>query len=208
MIDGGIVVGYLTAYLLRGARALADQAFESLLDRLAQVIERRLGARPLDQLERNPGDQDTQQRVSQTIQGAMQHDPQFSAEVRALAEQLDRMGGRQIINQVYAQTNVQAFGERAIAATGPVTITDVKVPDPTDWSDAPGWVKLFAIVGIILCVVGFLIFGYTLFTDNQSLNDPNFGKMPAGVPLAFGVFFVGFVIAAIGAVGRSLSKRG
>jgi hypothetical protein len=54
MLDGGLVVGYLTAFLLRGARRLADRAFESGLDRLADVVESRIGRRSLDRLEENP----------------------------------------------------------------------------------------------------------------------------------------------------------
>lgn len=51
------------------------------------------------------------------------------------------------------------------------------------------------------------IFGYTLFTGMPDLNDPDFGDTPAGIPLAFGVFFAGFVILGVGSIGRALSKR-
>ena len=51
------------------------------------------------------------------------------------------------------------------------------------------------------------IFGYTLFTDMPDIGDPDFGEVPPAIPLAFGVFFAGFVLLGIGALGRAFSNR-
>jgi hypothetical protein len=80
-------------------------------------------------------------------------------------------------------------------------------PDPTDYSNAPVWVKFCIVLGSVVGVAGLFIFGYTLFTGMPDLNDPDFGAIPAGIPLAFGVFFAGFVILGIGSIGRAMSKR-
>jgi hypothetical protein len=205
MIDGGVVVGYLTVALARGARHLADRAFDTLLDRLAHTIESRLGSEPAETLKRHPGESESESRVSRDLQVAMRVDDSFAREITRLVSELDRRGGQEIVNSVYAQMNVQAFGHGMAAGRD---LTYVNVPDPSDLSGAPGWVKLFIALGAIFAVTGMFIFGYTLFSDMPELNDPDFGETPEGIPLAFGVFFVGFVLLGIGSIGRSFSKRG
>jgi hypothetical protein len=86
-------------------------------------------------------------------------------------------------------------------------LTYVHVPDPSDLSGASGWVKTSIVLGAIFAVGGLMIFFYTLFTDMPDLGDPDFGETPDGIPLAFGVFFVGFILMGIGSMGRAFSKR-
>jgi len=117
---------------------------------------------------------------------------------------LDQHGGRQLVNNVYAQMNVQAF-DHGLAVGGDFNY--FQAPDPTDISDAPAWVKLCIVVGSVLTAGGALIFGYTLFTGLPDLDDPDFGDFPPGIPLAFGVFFAGFVVLGIASLGRAMSKR-
>ena len=203
-----VVVGYLTVHLLRGARHVADRTIESLLDRLAKLVEARLGPGPLDTLAGNPADAATQTQVRRNIEAAARTDPAFAQELDALRAELDQRGGREIINQVYAQMNVQAFDHGMAAGRDLIYApTDFNVPDPSDLSGAPAWVKLFIGLGFLTCVTGLGIFFYTLFTDMPDLNDPDFGETPPGIPLAFGIFFVGFAIVAIGSIGRAMSKR-
>jgi hypothetical protein len=68
-------------------------------------------------------------------------------------------------------------------------------------------VKFCIALGSLVAVSGLGVFFYTLFTVNTDLNDPNFGETPPGIPLAFGIFFVGFVLLGIGSIGRAMSKR-
>lgn len=204
MIDGGIVVGYLVVALARGAERLADRAFDSLLDRLAGAIESRLGREPADTLTYHSGDPESEKRVARDLQVAMRMDPAFARALESLVQELDERGGRQIVNNVRAQVNVQAI-EGGMAAGRDITY--MHVPDPSDLSGAPGWVKTSIVLGSIFAVGGLLIFFYTLFTDVPDLNDPDFGETPDGIPLAFGVFFVGFILMGIGSMGRAFSKR-
>jgi hypothetical protein len=204
LIDGGLIVGYVTAALLRGGKHVADKAVDALLDRLTNVIVDRMGPGPVDRLRRNPQDEQVQREVGLTIDGATSVDASFAKDLAALVAELDRRGGRQMINQVYAQMNVQAFDHGMAAGRD---FNYFHAPDPSDMSDAPGWVKLCVVVGMVLALAGFFIFGYTLFTDTPDLDDPDFGKTPAGIPIAAGVFFLGFIILGIGSMGRAMSKR-
>ena len=203
-IDGGLIVGYLTAALLRGGRRVADRAVDALLDRLTGLVADRMGPGPVDRLGKHPRDETVQREVGLTIDGATSVDGNFARELAELVAELDRRGGRQMINEVYAQMNVQAFDHGVAIGRD---FNYFHAPDPTDMSDAPAWVKLCAVLGSMLAVAGMFIFGYTLFTDNPSFDDPRFGETPDGIPIAFGVFFLGFVILGIGSLGRSLSRR-
>jgi hypothetical protein len=202
-IDGGLVVGYLTAALVRGGKRWADRAIDSLLDRLTSLVMGRMGAEPLDQLASNPQDERLQREMGLRLDGAVTVDRDFARELADVVRELDDHGGRNILNQVYTQLNVQAFDH----GTAIGNFNQFNVPDPTDYSGAPAWIKLFIVVGMLLAVAGLGIFGYTLFTENTDLNDPNFGEMPPGFGVAAAVFFAGFVILGIASLGRGLSKR-
>ena len=202
-------LGYLTVRFLRGAGQVANAAVDSLLDRLAGVVASRIGSQSLDELAAQPRNDETREKIGRNIAARANVDPTFNSALKELVAELDELGGRQLVNEVYAQYSIQAIGAGSIAAGRDVIYapTDVHVPDPTDISGAPGWVKLFIGVGFLTCVAGLGIFFYTLFTDMPDLNDPNFGETPSGIPIAFGVFFVGFAIAAIGSIGRAMSRR-
>jgi hypothetical protein len=145
-----------------------------------------------------------QREVGLTLDGAISVDRDFAAQLAELVSSLDDNGGRQLVNNVYAQNNEQAI-DNGEAVGGDFNY--YHAPDPSDISDAPVWVKLFIVVGGVLVVSAFFIFGYTLFTDMPDLGDPDFGETPPGIPLAAGVFFVGFVILGVAAVGRSMISR-
>jgi hypothetical protein len=202
------VVGYLTVYLLRGAHRVANSAFDALVDRLARAVETRLGSGALDDLARNPRDPITRNHIRRQVEAQAAVDSEFASALEAMVAELDRQGGQAVINEVYAEHNVQVFGSGMAAGRDLVYApTDVRIPDPSDLSGAPGWVKLFLTAGFVTAVTGIGIFFYTLLTDMPDLNDPSFGETPRGIPIAFAVFFVGFGIAATGAIGRALSKQ-
>lgn len=204
MIDGGLIVGYLTAALLRGGQRWLDRSVDGLLDRLTGMVASRLGRDPIDRLEASPRDETVHRELGLTLDGALRANPDFARELERVVAELDRRGGREILNQVQAQTNIQAF-DHGIAVGGDFNY--FHTPDPSDLSGSPLWVKLCVVLGAGLCITGLAIFGFTFFTDLPALGDPDFGEIPSGVPFAFGVFFVGFVFVGIGSLGRSLSGR-
>src|SRR5207249_7686644 len=163
--------------------------------RLANVVGQRLGYGVLDPLRERPGDAQAAAAAKNAIDSATYADPSFASEIQALVAELDRRGARQLVNQVYAETNVQSFGS-GIAAGRDVYIQEGRDPDDLSWT--PAWVKACIGLGGAVALAGMLIFFYTLFTDNPDVNDPSFGQMPSGIPIAFGVFFAGLIISAIG----------
>ncbi|MGW4209754.1 hypothetical protein ACWEIJ_17325 [Lentzea sp. NPDC004789] len=90
-----------------------------------------------------------------------------------------------------------------------------------DLSGAPPWVKVFVWTGALLAIAGLgvLMFGVlsppdppdpfssrlTDFPTTGQLTPPSVGG--PNLPLGFGLFFAGFVLTAIGALGHSTSKR-
>jgi hypothetical protein len=194
-LDVGVLSSYLTMWLYRGARQLADRTFEVLLDRLANLIEQRIGQRTLRALRKNPGDIEIATQVSHKIATVAQRDHAFASELQKLIRDLDRCGGRTVINQVNQVTgqNVQAFGGQARAAGRDQF--NVNVPDPDDWSRAPSWVKATFVLGAVIFALGLAI---NLLTMN---------RVPQGFPLGWGVFVIGFVILLVGALGKMMSGR-
>jgi hypothetical protein len=202
VIEIGAVVGYLAAHLLRGTRDVADSAIGELVDELAAVVVGKLGGRSLDGLSRAPRDGRVQKRLGDRISAAARRDARFREDLAALLEELDDAGGRTIIN---SGTFVQASGG-SHAAGRDLTIVDI--PDPSDMSGAPGWIKLCIGLGTLVCLAGMFIFGYTLFTEiaDANVTQPSPGT-PPGIPLAAAVFFAGFVLMGIGAFGRAVTPR-
>ena len=203
-IEGGLVVGYLTAALLGAGKRWADRRLDSLLDSLTGLVQEKLGTRPVDNLRDTPTDPQAQRDLELVIDGAIARDQAFRAEVSRLVRELDQRNGRQLLNQVYANTNMQAFDNGMVVGRD---FNYFSAPDPSDLSGAPGWVKAFLVIGALFAMGGLAIFFITLFTQIPDLGDPDFGQTPPGIPLAFGVFFVGFVLMGIASIGRSLSKR-
>ena len=203
-IDGGLVVGYLTAAVIGAGKRWGDKKLDQLLDRLTGLVAGRMGRQPLDQLRRDPKNPTVQRDLGLTLDGATRVDPTFAQQLAEVVAALDQRGGREMVNTVYADMNVQAF-DHGIAVGG--NFNYFNAPDPSDISDAPAWVKVCIVLGSVLAVAGMFIFGYTLFTDMPDLGDPDFGETPPGIPLAFGVFFAGFVVLGVASLGRALSKR-
>jgi hypothetical protein len=203
-LDGGLVVGYLTAAALGAGKRWADRRLDSRLDQLTDRVARRIGRGPVDRLSRDPRDENVRRELGLMIDGKINRDRAFERELSGLVDELDRRGGRQLVNQVYAQYNLQAFDHGVVIGRD---FNYFHAPDPNDLSGAPGWVKFVIALGTAVAVAGMFIFGYTLFTDMPDIGDPDFGDVPPGIPLAFGVFFAGFVLLGIGALGRSFSSR-
>jgi len=204
-VDPTVIVGYLVAKLLGRAGRFADQQVDRLLDRLLDRVWQRVGGdRALDQLARNPRNEVAQEWARSSIEQAAHADPTFATELARLQHQLERQAPDLLVYAPGADTVVGINSGYLIQ--GPVTIHQGG-GDAADWSDASAAVKAIAVLGIILCLAGIGLFGYVMFTDQPDLGDPDFGKTPEGIPLAAGLFFAGFVLAAIASIAHGLRRR-
>jgi hypothetical protein len=201
-IDGGVVVAYLAAYLLKGGRRIADTALESLLDRLVERVAARLGPRPLNTLEQDPADRRNQQLVAGKIDEAIRADQSLARELTQLVGELNRHGGQQFVNEVYAQKNIQAWGGGH--AVGRDLIYAPAPHDPRITAESSAWVKVLAMLGALLCLGAFGLFGYTLFTDDRP---PGSTGPPDGIVGAGAVFFAGLVVMALAGFANLFTKR-
>ena len=203
-MDPTAIVGYLVAKLLGSAQRFADQQVDGLLDRLTNRVWQRLGGdRALDRLSRDPRNEVAQEWARSSIERAARADPSFAAELARLQRQLEQRAPDLLVYAPGAGTVVGV--NQGYLIQGPVTFN--QTTDPNDWSDATPMVKALAVVAVFLCIAGLGLFGYTLFTDRPELNDPNFGEMPPGIPIAAGIFFAGFVLAGIASVAHGLRRR-
>ena len=103
MIEIGVVVGYVAAFLARKAAGLAGRAVNDVvdakLDQLYEVVRQRLGGEPaLTRLGEPGGDTPrTRQRVELALQDAVEADPGLAGELERLVDELDAAGGRQVV---------------------------------------------------------------------------------------------------------------
>jgi hypothetical protein len=203
-MDPTVIVGYLVAKLLGRAQKFADKQVDSLLDRLFDRVWQRVGGdRALDRLVRDPRNDVAQEWARSSIEHAARADPGFAAELARLQWQLEQRAPDLLVYAPGAETVVGVNSGYLIQ--GPVTIHQGS--DAADWSDATATVKALAVLGIILCISGLGLFGYTMFADQPDLGDPDFAQTPAGIPVAAGLFFAGFVLAAIASVAHGLRRR-
>lgn len=200
MIDGGVLAGYLAVGATRAAGRVFDKAVDSLFDRLAQHVAQRLGWQAVESIGANPRDVRRQRQVGRGIDAVARVDSQFAAELARLQDRLDELVGRQMINVVHAQTSVQAFGGSAYGGDH----YEYQVPDPSDLSKSPPWVKVLIVAGAAIALVGFgmAFLGILGFIGNVP-DSPDFGAVLPG----FGLFFVGIVVLAVASLGRALSRR-
>jgi hypothetical protein len=179
----------------------ATSPLEALLQRLVDRVQQRLGRTPLETLGRDLAAGKTTALVPQLAQAAREDHP-FARDLAALITELDRHGGREIAAQAYPP----AFAGDPVEVTVGVASADSS-SEAADLASAPTWVKACYIIGFALCLTAMLIFGIALFTASSDPNDPDSFGPPRDIPVAFGVFFAGFVVAAIAGVRHSLSKR-
>jgi hypothetical protein len=127
VIEAGVVVGYIIAWVVRKARrvggrldAEVDNALDVGLDQLHTLVADRLGADPaLTELHDEAGSDGqvselTRQRVELSLLAAAAKDQTFAAEVTALAEQLQA---------TERSMGTVAIGPEATAVTGDINIT-------------------------------------------------------------------------------------
>lgn len=213
MIDGGVVAAYLVMALARGGDRLLGRAVDSGLDRLAGSVARRLGRAPGEDLVRRPDDPVVARRAGRAIEDAADDDPLFARDLEDIVARLDRAGGRQLVNEVQAEFNVQAFNGDAHVGDyyeGNSYSADYDQGDELFSGRGPG--RLVAVVGIIVALAGFVGWAYVIFSG-MTARSAGFNafaiEIARGIPLApvaFGAFGVGGLLYALG-TGASKAAR-
>jgi hypothetical protein len=214
VIDGGVIAAYLAAAAARGGRRLLDKAVDGALDRLTDSVARRLGPRPAADLARNPYDGATLAEVSQAIDAVARRDTGFARELAALRRQLDSLGGVHLVNQVQAQSNVQAFGGNAAGRDyheGDFYETTNDYDPGDELVSGRGAGRALAWVGLLVALAGFAGWIYVIFTGfGGDSSNPLDLELVDGVPLApvaFGAFLVGGLVYGLGATMSKAARK-
>ena len=197
--DGGVIVGYVLAAL---GRQVTDRTLKELLDRLLDSVGRRLGFVGLDRV--RSGDPEAMRSLDLAIRQQAAQDAGFARELEWIQHQLDTSGGRQIIGQIYAPRGTVAVGPRSTAIGRDYVYAPYE--HPGDIRRAPGWVKVLYVIGTLVALAGFGLFGSAMFSSDVQNADPAAG-FPPQIAEAAAVFFVGLVILMFAALGASLSRR-
>lgn len=215
MIDAGVVVAYLGAAVARGGKRLLDTAVDAGLDRLSGAVARRLGREPESDLARDPRSPAVQAHVAREIEAAALRDPAFARELTALVAQLDRSGGRRLINSVRAQVNVQAF-DGGYAHYGDYYEGDVYANDydPGDELVAGRGIGRFvAIIGLMVTLAGFLGVAaviYDAFQNGSPGSSPLDLEIVPGIPLlpvGFLAFLFGGIVYGLGSSASKAARK-
>jgi hypothetical protein len=215
VIDGGVIAAYLAAAVARGGGRMLDRAVDGALDRLTDSVARRLGPRPAADLARSPNDSATLAEVSRAINTVARRDAGFVRELTALRQKLDSHGGRQLVNQVRARTNVQAFGGGNAAGRDYYEGDNHETTNDYDPGDelvaGQGAGRVLAWVGLLVALGGFAGWMYLIFTGfGGDLSGPLDLELVDGVPLApaaFGAFLVGGLMYGLGAAMSKTARK-
>ncbi|GAA3432417.1 hypothetical protein GCM10018954_020200 [Kutzneria kofuensis] len=211
MIEGGVVVAYLVALLGGAAKRFMEGRAEAAMTGLYNVVARKFGGIVGD-LRADPADPNAQRRLARAVENTATVDPHFAEQLAALVDRLDRVGGRQFLNQVQAHTNVQNFGGDQAVYGGVINKSWSRTSEhPENYSGAPGWVKVATVLGVLAFLGGFLLIVVRVALVMSSGED-EFGRplapgladlAPGGVLIA-----IGLVLGVAGSLGRSMSRRG
>ena len=215
MIDAAVVAAYLGAAVARGGRHLLDTMIDTGLDRLSTAVVRRLGRGPATDLARNPDSPAVRAHVARQLESTARCDPGFARELAFLVAQLDRSGGRRLINSVRAQVNVQAF-DGGYAHYGNYYEGDVYSNDydPGDELVAGRGIGRFvAIIGLTMTLAGFLGVAaviYEAFQNGSPGSSPFDFEIVPGIPLlpvGFLAFLFGGILYGLGTSASKAARK-
>jgi hypothetical protein len=214
LVDVGVVVGYLVAFLSGKAKRLADRAVDDLLERLYGKVASKLRSDPaMRQLEDDPSNDQAQASVVESLSAMAASNEQLTSELRQLVTELDRRGAQQLI--ISAPVHGQVF-QNVTAQHGSIVgsigrdvhiYQDAHAREAAELRSAGCLTKSLLVVGILLAFSGLGIFLYGFFTWNPRPGDPNFGGVPPAFAVAFGVFFTGFVLIGVSRMILGLRRR-
>lgn len=213
MIDGGLVVGYLSSWLIQGVGRLANRQLDNTFSALYDRVAARLGRSATDALANAPHSDQQKQILATQVAATSQRDPSFAAELAQLINQIERLGGQQILNQNRGDRNVQIGGnfQGGHIITGHASFDQRTVGPPHlgDYSKAPGWVKAVTALGALLLIGGMIWLVVSVFLMLTSGENDQYGRptlaldvlAPAGIACA-----AGLALSIIGSLGRSMSR--
>lgn len=212
MIEGGVVAAYLAALLGGAAKRFVDGRIDGGLKSLYDRVTNRLGGGVVRDLRDNPNDASTQNRVARAVENVAAVDRRFAEDIAAIVDQLDRAGGRSFVNSIQAHTVIQNQGGDQATHGGVIHKTSMRSSrHPSDYSGAPVWVKVVTALGAVLALGGMVLLVVDVATVMSSGQD-EFGRpLPPGLAdLKRGglLFMCGLAVLLLGAVGRSMSRRG
>lgn len=211
--DGNTIADYVAAAAAGAGRSTPDPAVAGPLDQLFRTVATEVGHGPVDRLAQNPHDRATRHEAGLLIDGAMSRNDAFAREVTSIVAELDRCGGRDLIDAAsagYAMPTAAAYAAGMRGGVGPAGSR----PEPTHlvhWSPLaylPAWAKVLIGMGFAVFAVGFVVLGYAIVSVFAGMDsvDPEQG-MPAVFPLGLGVCAAGVIVLAIGTIGGQMSRR-
>jgi len=215
MIDAAVAAAYLGAAVARSGRHLLDTMIDTGLDRLSTAVVRRLGRGPATDLAHNPDSPAVRAHVARQLESTARCDPGFARELAFLVAQLDRSGGRRLINNVRAQINVQAF-DGGYAHYGDYNEGDIYANDydPADELVAgQGIGRFVAIIGLTVTLAGFLGFVWVLydaFRNGGPGSSPLDLEILPGVPMlpvGFLAFLFGGIVYGLGTTASKAARK-
>jgi hypothetical protein len=217
---------YLLSTAQAGAKAasgaLGDRAWKSA-QRLWGTISPHMGAEALavaNAVAHAPDNDVLTGQLAVSVKQTLDRDPGLRSSMTRIFHELEIedqvlhvQGTRNVI--VQGQGNLTQSGSGSQFHTGghksPIVHrspgSSVFLDSPVDarhysgdnpWRGATGAAFGFLLIGTIIALVGFSLFGYSMFEASNSPS-PTAG-FPSGIKVGFGIFFGGGVIASIGAI--------
>ncbi|MBB5917744.1 hypothetical protein BJY24_006656 [Nocardia transvalensis] len=196
MIDGTVIANYLATAIGGAGDRLLDHSLDQGLAALSQLVVRKLGRGPIEDLTENPDSIRTRKRVAAAIEHAADTDERFERELADLRDQLDRARNQYTMTHTGrgGRTVLRGTGDGHTAA-GDIWIYDHYAPQPDDLSGAPGWTKACLWIGGAIAAFGWAIMMLGI-AQHTSQSTPSTG---------FAIFAIGGLVMAAGELGARTS---
>jgi hypothetical protein len=157
-----IIVAYLVAAV--GSR-VGSRVIDPLLDRLIARVRDRLGNAPVDDLRREPDDENARNRLVLALEREVATNAAFAADLADLRVQLDRAGGRVVVENVNAPVGSLLVGSNPTVVHGDY-VQGQQPPKPV-----PSWVRQLTLAGVLIAFAGVLTFFIALAATGANADD-------------------------------------
>lgn len=164
MIDGGVIAGYLALAAARGVDRFVNGRIDSILAALANRVARKMGLGPAADLRPDPTDTQVQKKIARAVVSRSQSDPQFARDLRALQDQLDREGGRPLLQQFWNNSVNQAFVTNSLP---PPASSGSPPPAKSRWYSASWWTGVGGVAALVATLIGFAAWWFPQSPDSS-----------------------------------------